>query len=53
MREQSVTNVALAERLGVSETIVRRLVHPDHRSKIKRVEQALAALGKRLVVEAA
>ena len=45
--------MALAERLGVSETIVRRLVHPDHHSKIERVEQALAALGKHLVVEAA
>lgn len=53
MRDQGVTNVALAERLGVSETIVRRLVHPDHHSKIERVEQALAALGKHLVVEAA
>lgn len=53
MRDQGITNVALAERLGVSETIVRRLVHPDHHSKIERVEQALAALGKHLVVEAA
>lgn len=53
MRDQGVTNVALAERLGVSETIVRRLVHPDHHSKIERVEQALAVLGKHLVVEVA
>lgn len=52
MRDQGVTNVALAERLGVSETIIRRLIHPDHHSKIERVEQALAALGKHLVVEA-
>lgn len=53
MREQGVSNVALAERLGVTETVVRRLVHPDHQSKIERVERALASLGKRLVVEAA
>lgn len=53
MREQGVSNVALAKRLGVTEAIVRRLVHPDHRSKIERVERALAALGKHLVVEAA
>lgn len=54
IRDQGVTNVALAERPGVSETIVRRLVHhPDHHSKTERVEQALAALGKHLVVEAA
>lgn len=53
MREQGLTNVALAQRLGISETVVRRLIHPDHRSKIERVEQALAALGKHLVVETA
>ncbi|MDN5850991.1 MAG: type II toxin-antitoxin system HicB family antitoxin [Nitrococcus sp.] len=53
MREQGVSNVALAERLGVTETVVRRLVHPDHQSKIERVERALAQLGKHLVVEAA
>jgi antitoxin HicB len=52
MREQGVTNVALAQRLQVSETVVRRLVHPDHDSKIERVEQALAMLSKHLVVEA-
>lgn len=53
MRAQGVNNTALAQRLGVSETVVRRLIHPDHRSKIERVEQALALLGKHLVVEAA
>ena len=53
MREQRVSNVELARRLGVTETVVRRLVHPDHRSKIERVEEALAVLGKHLVVEAA
>mgnify|MGYP006420757529 CR=1 FL=1 len=52
MREQGVTNVALAQRLQVSETVVRRLVHPDHDSKIERVEQALAMLSRHLVVEA-
>jgi len=52
MREQGVTNVTLAQRLAVSETVVRRLVHPDHDSKIERVEQALATLSKHLVVEA-
>jgi antitoxin HicB len=53
MRHQHVSNVELARRLGVSETVVRRLTHPDHYSKIERVELALAALGKHLVVEAA
>lgn len=53
MREQGLTNVALARRLGVTEAVVRRLVDPDHASRIERVETALAALGRRLVVEAA
>jgi antitoxin HicB len=53
MNEQSVTNVKLAHRLGVSEAAVRRLVNPDHSSKIEKVEAALLALGKHLIVEAA
>ena len=53
MCEQDVTNVALARRLGVTEAVVRRLVDPDHSSKIEKVEAALEVLGKRLVVEAA
>jgi antitoxin HicB len=51
MREARMTRVALAGRLGVSEAIVRRLLDLDHRSHIEHVEAALAALGKRLVVE--
>jgi antitoxin HicB len=51
MREQGLTNTALAERLGVTEAVVRRLVDLDHRSHIGQVERALALLGKRLVVE--
>lgn len=53
MREQRINNVALAKRLGISETAVRRLVHPDHASRIDKVEEAMATLGKRLIVEAA
>ena len=50
MRAQGVGNTALAERLGVSEGAVRRLVDPDHRSHIGQVEAALHALGQRLVI---
>ena len=50
MRAQGVGNTALAERLGISEGAVRRLVDPDHRSHIGQVEVALHALGQRLVV---
>ena len=45
MREQGVTNVALAVRLGLHENAVRRLVDPGHRSHIASVEKALRAVG--------
>ena len=51
MREQGITNVALAARLGLSEGAVRRLVNPGHRSHIGQVEKALRAVGRSLVVE--
>ena len=51
MREQGVANVALAVRLGMQETAVRRLLDPGHRSHIESVEKALEALGRSLVVE--
>ena len=51
MREQRLTNVALAARLGLSEGAVRRLVNPLHRSHISQVEKALKAVGRSLVVE--
>lgn len=51
MRRQKVTNVALAERLGISESAVRKLLDPDRRSHIGRVEAALKVLGRTLVVE--
>ena len=45
MREQGVTNVALAARLGLQENAVRRLLDPGHRSHIAAVEKALRVLG--------
>ena len=45
MREQRVTNTALAERLGVSEGAVRKLVSPRHVAKIDTVARALRELG--------
>ncbi len=53
MMEEKVSNSELARRLDVSEAIVRRLVNPDHGSRIEKVEAALEALGRRLVLEAA
>ena len=51
MRDQNVSNVALAKRLRTVEGAVRRLLDPYHRSQIDNVEAALAKLGKRLLVE--
>ena len=51
MREQGVTDVALAGQLGLEEGAVRRLLDPGHRSHITSVEKALKAVGRSLVVE--
>ena len=51
MRQQGITKVALAARLGLSESVVRRLVNLDHRSHISHVEKALRAVGRKLAVE--
>ena len=51
MRDQVVSNVALAERMGTVEGTVRRLLDPRHRSHIDSVEAALALLNKRLVLD--
>ena len=51
MREQRITKVELAERLGVSESAVRKLTNPDHRSHVSQVQKALRAVGRSLKVE--
>ncbi|MHC8507933.1 MAG: type II toxin-antitoxin system HicB family antitoxin [Rhodospirillales bacterium] len=51
MRAQKVTNVALAKQLGVTESAVRKLVDPDHRSHIGKVQHALELLGRTLFIE--
>ncbi len=50
MREHGMRNTELAKRLGVSETVVRRMLDPKHGTKPERIQAALAALGKRIVV---
>ena len=50
MRERRIANTELAKRLGVSETVVRRMLNPKHDTKPERIQAALAALGKRIVV---
>jgi len=51
LRQQGVNKSELARRLGVSETIARRLVSLDHDSRIDRVQEALAVLDRRPIVE--
>lgn len=51
MRTAGLTQSALAERLGCDPRQVRRLLDLDHRSRLDQLEAALAALGKRLVLE--
>jgi antitoxin HicB len=50
MRQQSISNTALAKRLSVDEKEIRRLLDPDHPSKLPRLESALAALGVQLLI---
>ena len=51
MRVQRITKVELADRLGVSESAVRKLTNPDHRSHMSQVQKALRAVGRNLKVE--
>jgi antitoxin HicB len=50
MRERRLRNTDLARRLGLSETVVRRMLNPKHHTKPERIQAALAALGKRIVI---
>ena len=51
MKVQRISKVDLADRLGVSESAVRKLANPDHRSHISQVQKALRAVGHSLKVE--
>ena len=51
MRAQRITKVELAERLDVTESAVRKLTNPDHRSHMSQVQRALREVGRRLKVE--
>jgi antitoxin HicB len=50
MRDRGMRKTALAKRLGVSETVIRRMLDPKHDTKPEKIQAALAALGKRIVV---
>src|SRR6266498_2853729 len=50
MKEAGISKAALARTLQIDEKEVRRLLDPHHPSKLPRMEEALRALGKRLVL---
>ena len=50
IREQGLTNSDLARRIGVSETVVRRMLDPKHNTKPEKIQAALRAVGKRIVL---
>lgn len=51
LREAGLSKSDLARKLGCDEKEARRLLDPRHRSRFDRLEAALAALGRRLVVD--
>jgi antitoxin HicB len=50
MERSEVNNSELARRLGVTESVVRRMLSPKHETKAGKIEAALRALGKEAVV---
>jgi len=51
MRAQNLRKADLERRLGLHGPQVDRLLNPRHRSRLDQIEAALAAVGKRLVVD--
>lgn len=49
-RSAAMTKTELARRIGRSETEARRILDPDHGTKLQLLQQALAALGKTVVI---
>jgi antitoxin HicB len=50
MHDQGIKNTELARRLGVSETVVRRMLNPKHDTRPENIQAALECLGKRIVI---
>ncbi len=51
MREQGITGDALAVRLNLSDTAIRKLLDPDCYSHISQIMRALRTVGRNLVIE--
>jgi antitoxin HicB len=52
MKQMGINNSELARRLGVKETVVRRMLDPDHASRPEKIQAALRELGQILVMSA-
>lgn len=50
LREAGITKVQLAQRMGIDEKEVRRMLDPHYGSKLPRLAQAISVLGRRLVI---
>ncbi len=50
MCDRKISNSELARRLGIRETVVRRMLDPDHATKSANLERALHAAGVQLFV---
>lgn len=50
IRDAGISQSAMARRLKVRETIVRRMLDPNHDTRPKKIQAALEALGKRVVM---
>ncbi|NJL08185.1 MAG: helix-turn-helix domain-containing protein, partial [Methylacidiphilales bacterium] len=52
-RASGLSKVELARLMGVAETEVRRILDPEHATKLATLEAAARALGHRITVEVA
>ena len=50
MGELGLNNAELARRLGVRETIIRRMLDPDHATKAEKLQAAVELLGQKIVL---
>ena len=51
MREEGLTRESLAEKLGLTEATVKRLLEPDRHSPWSQITKALSLVGRKLAVE--
>ena len=50
IRELGISQSELARRLEVGETVVRRMLNPNHDTRLEKIQAALEVLGKRVVM---